>query len=178
MLLMDLGGWTVDLMRIDNAIPAADTAHSLELGMIRCVDDIREQVRRETGLSLTDAQIENMLAGHPCTVSDTVRDIVNKQGRKYTEHLLSATMEAGFDLHAIPAVLLGGGASVVSRHLSPKDGLSSTRRSTATQVPCPWCCLCWCCLSPSSSSRARPATTKGRRKHTWLLPQLRKRQAP
>ena len=46
MLLMDLGGWTVDLMRIDNAIPAADTAHSLELGMIRCVDDIREQVRR------------------------------------------------------------------------------------------------------------------------------------
>ena len=126
MLLMDLGGWTVDLMRIDNAIPAADTAHSLELGMIRCVDDIREQVRRETGLSLTDAQIENMLAGQPCTVSDTVRDIVNKQGRKYTEHLLSATMEAGFDLHAIPAVLLGGGASVVSRHLSPKDGLCKT----------------------------------------------------
>ena len=126
MLLMDLGGWTVDLMRIDNAIPAADTAHSLELGMIRCVDDIREQVRRETGLSLTDAQIENMLAGHPCTVSDTVRDIVNRQGRKYTEHLLSATMEAGFDLHAIPAVLLGGGASVVSRHLSPKDGLCKT----------------------------------------------------
>ena len=69
MLLMDLGGWTVDLMRIDNAIPAADTAHSLELGMIRCVDDIREQVRRETGLSLTDAQIENMLAGQPCTVT-------------------------------------------------------------------------------------------------------------
>ncbi len=66
--------------------------------MIRCVDDIREQVRRETGLSLTDAQIENMLAGQPCTVSDTVRDIVNRQGRKYTEHLLSATMEAGFDL--------------------------------------------------------------------------------
>ena len=30
MLLMDLGGWTVDLMRIDNAIPAADTAHSLQ----------------------------------------------------------------------------------------------------------------------------------------------------
>ena len=53
MLLMDLGGWTVDLMRIDNAIPVAD-------------------------------------------------------------------------LHAIPAVLLGGGASVVSRHLNPKDGLCKT----------------------------------------------------
>ena len=40
MLLMDLDGWTVDLMRIDNAIPVADTAHSLELGMIRCAGNI------------------------------------------------------------------------------------------------------------------------------------------
>ena len=64
MLLMDLGGWTMDLMRIDNAIPVADTAHSLELGMIRCVDDIREQVRRETGLSLTD--IVSSTTSGPC----------------------------------------------------------------------------------------------------------------
>ena len=105
MLLMDLGGWTVDLMRIDNAIPAADTAHSLELGMIRCVDDIREQVRRETGLSLTDAQLENMLAGQPCTVSDTVRDIVNKQGRKYIASIFCRPRwKPVSDLHAIPAV--------------------------------------------------------------------------
>ena len=60
------------------------------------------------------------------SMSYTVRDIVNRQGRKYTEHLLSAVMEAGFDLRAIPAVLLGGGASVVSRHLSPKDALCKT----------------------------------------------------
>ena len=123
MLLMDLGGWTVDFMRIDNAIPVADTAHSLELGMIRCVDDIREQVRRETGLSLTDAQIENMLAGQPCSLSDEVRSIVNKQGRLYTERLFSAVMESGFDLHAMPLVMLGGGASIENRHISPKDGL-------------------------------------------------------
>ena len=87
MLLMDLGGWTVDLMRIDNAIPAADTAHSLELGMIRCVDDIREQVRRETGLSLTDAQIENMLAGQSCTVRD--RLIAEAKGVKFKIELSS-----------------------------------------------------------------------------------------
>ena len=63
LLLMDIGGWTVDLMRIDNALPVAETAHSLELGMIRCIDEIRERVRQETGLSLTDAQIKQILAG-------------------------------------------------------------------------------------------------------------------
>ena len=33
-LLMDVGGWTVDLMRLDNGIPNASTCRSLELGMI------------------------------------------------------------------------------------------------------------------------------------------------
>ena len=123
LLLMDIGGWTVDLMRIDNALPVAETAHSLELGMIRCIDEIRERVRQETGLSLTDAQIEQILAGQPCSLSDEVRSIVNKQGRLYTERLFSAVMEAGFDLHAMPLVMLGGGACIVNRHVSPKDGL-------------------------------------------------------
>ena len=123
LLLMDIGGWTVDLMRIDNALPVAETAHSLELGMIRCIDEIRERVRQETGLSLTDAQIEQMLAGQPCSLADEVRSIVNKQGRLYTERLFSAVMEAGFDLHAMPLVMLGGGTCIVNRHVSPKDGL-------------------------------------------------------
>ena len=34
-LLMDVGGWTVDLMRLDNGIPNASTCRSLELGMKR-----------------------------------------------------------------------------------------------------------------------------------------------
>lgn len=110
LLLMDIGGWTVDLMRIDNALPIEETAHSLELGMIRSIDEIRERVRQETGLSLTDAQIEQMLAGQPYSLADEVRSIVNKQGRLYTERLFSAVMEAGFDLHAMPLVMRGGGA--------------------------------------------------------------------
>ena len=49
-LLADIGGWTVDLMRLDNSVPNAATCRSLELGVIRCVDEITEQVRRNTGL--------------------------------------------------------------------------------------------------------------------------------
>ena len=60
-LLMDIGGWTVDLMRLDNNVPNAATCRSLELGMIRCMDEIQEQVRRDTGLSVTDAQVERIL---------------------------------------------------------------------------------------------------------------------
>ena len=39
-IVADIGGWTVDLMRLDRRIPNAATCRSLELGMIRCVDEI------------------------------------------------------------------------------------------------------------------------------------------
>ncbi len=122
-LLMDIGGWTVDLMRLDNGVPNAATCRSLELGMIRCIDETKEQVRRDTGLSVTDAQVERVLAGKSCSMDEDARNIIQKQGRLYTERLLSAAMESGFDLKAIPVVMLGGGASVVKGNVSEQDSL-------------------------------------------------------
>ena len=122
-LLMDIGGWTVDLMRLDNGVPNASTCRSLELGMIRCMDETKEQIRRDIGLSVTDAQVERVLAGKPCSMDEDARSIIRKQGRIYTERLLSAAMESGFDLKAIPVVMLGGGATVVKSNVNPQDGL-------------------------------------------------------
>ena len=122
-LLMDIGGWTVDLMRLDNSVPNASACRSLELGMIRCIDEAKEQIRRDAGISVTDAQIESVLDGKPCSLPDAVQEIIRKQGRTYVDQLLSAVMESGFDWKALPAVMLGGGAAVVKRHLGPRDGL-------------------------------------------------------
>ena len=120
---MDIGGWTVDLMRLDNGVSNASTCRSLELGMIRCIDETKEQVRRDVGLSITDAQVERVLVEKPCSMDEDARNIIQKQGRLYTERLLSAAMESGFDLKAIPVVMLGGGAAVVKGNVSEQDAL-------------------------------------------------------
>ena len=122
-LLMDIGGWTVDLMRLDNGVPNAATCRSLELGMIRCMEEAREQVLREKGVSVTDAQIERVLSGKICSLESSIQCLIRKQGETYTQNLLSAVMEAGFDLKALPVVMMGGGASVVHRSVSQQDGL-------------------------------------------------------
>lgn len=122
-LLIDIGGWTVDLMRLDNAVPNATTCRSLELGVIRCIDEIMEQIRRNTGLSVTDIQIERVLNGQPCSMNLVAKEIVLKHGRSYAERILSAVTEAGFDMRAVPSVIMGGGASILKRHVRPQDGL-------------------------------------------------------
>ena len=110
-------------MWLDNSVPNAATCRSLELGVIRCVDEITEQVRRNTGLSVTDIQIERVLNGQSCSMDPAAKEIIVRQGRLYTEKILSAIMEAGFDLKAIPSVIMGGGASILKRHVTPQDGL-------------------------------------------------------
>ena len=55
-----------------------------------------------------------------------MRSLIREQGRLYTKRLLSAVLEAAFDYHALPVVMMGGGASVLSRHIRPSDGLCRT----------------------------------------------------
>ncbi|MFR4320703.1 MAG: ParM/StbA family protein [Blautia massiliensis (ex Durand et al. 2017)] len=122
-LLVDIGGWTVDLMRLDNAVPNAATCRSLELGVIRCMDEIREQVRRNTGLSVTETQIERVLRGKPSSMPAEVVSLIERQGRLYIEKILSAITEAGFDLRAVPSVFMGGGAAIFQHRVSEQDRL-------------------------------------------------------
>lgn len=122
-LLVDIGGWTLDMMRLDNAVPNAATCRSMELGVIRCIDEIMEQVRRDMGMSVTDSQVESVLNGKSCSMDQAAKALILQHGRFYTERILSAIMEAGFDLKAIPAVFIGGGAAIMQRHVTPQDGI-------------------------------------------------------
>jgi plasmid segregation protein ParM len=122
-VVIDVGGWTVDVMRMDNRRVDTSTCRSLELGVIRCMDEIKEQVRRSLGMSLTDAQVQAILSEEACTVPDQAKAIVMRQGRLYVERLISEINECGFDLTATPAVFMGGGASLVKPRVAPRDGL-------------------------------------------------------
>ena len=122
-ILADVGGWTVDLMRLDNRIPNAATCRSLELGMIRCLDEIAEQVRRNLGLSMTAAQIESVLCGEASSVDDNAKQIIHRAADGYARRLLSAIAESGLDARAMPAVFLGGGAALLKRRVRATEGL-------------------------------------------------------
>lgn len=122
-VIADIGGWTVDVMRMDKCDVNTATCRSLEMGVIRCMDEVKEQVRRSLGVSITDAQVEAVLSGVSCTVAEQVKNVIQAQGRLYVERLLSEISECGFDLKAIPVIFMGGGASLVKPRVTARDGL-------------------------------------------------------
>ena len=123
-IVADCGGWTVDLMRVDNQKPDASTCRSLPEGMIRCLDEIMEQVRRTLGLSITAAQIESVLRGDVNSIADEVRAIINREAEVYVGKLLSAIVECGMDYHITPVVFLGGGAALMKRYVPASANLA------------------------------------------------------
>ena len=114
-IVADIGGWTVDLMRIDNLLPNAATCRSLELGMIRCLDTISEQIRRSRDISMTSAQIESALRGSVSNLDSGAKEIIRTEAEKYVSQL----QECGLDYRAMPMILLGGGASLFKSHVPP-----------------------------------------------------------
>ena len=131
-IVADIGGWTVDLMRLDNRIPNASTCRSLELGMIRCLDEIGEQIRRALGLSMTATQMESVLRGDAVHINEDARKIIDRQADAYVHRLLSAITESGLDTRAMPAVFLGGGALL-------KRGMYPLRTAFAAQSSLTMC---------------------------------------
>lgn len=122
-IVVDIGGWTVDLMRIDNSIPNATTCRSLELGMIRCLDMISEQIRRNLGISMTNIQIEAAICGTVNSLPEQAKEIIRHETESYVQQLLSAIQESGMDYRAMPMVALGGGANLLKRHVPPGAAL-------------------------------------------------------
>ena len=122
-IVADIGGWTVDLMEVDNQVPNAATCRSLELGVIRCLKEISEQLRRTLGLSLTNTQIESVMRGAATTLPREAKELIQRETEQYISRLLSVIQECGMDYRAMPMVVLGGGASILARHVSPSAGL-------------------------------------------------------
>jgi plasmid segregation protein ParM len=116
-IVCDIGSWTVDTFRMDNGTPNADTCRSLELGIIRMMDKVLEEVRSNTGLSITAAQAERVMKNLPCSIDEKAKVIIENQGKAYIDILLRTLMESGFDISAVPTIYLGGGASLVEKNI-------------------------------------------------------------
>jgi len=58
--------------------------------MIRCLDEIGEQLRRGLGLSMTAAQIESVLRGESGSMDERARGIIQREADSYVARLLSA----------------------------------------------------------------------------------------
>jgi len=117
--LVDIGGYTVDVLSLRDFKVDRGSCGSLRMGTITLFNAIRSELQREN-IILTDALIGDAIAG--CVQHadrEKILTIAERHVQHYHRELLNALRERGIDLK-LPTVFSGGGAELLgSRLITP-----------------------------------------------------------
>jgi len=118
--LVDIGGYTVDVLTLHDFKVDRGSCASLRMGTITLFNDIRSELQQEN-IILSDELIADAMHGliqH--AEKEKIRVIVERRMQHYLKELLNALRERGLDLK-LPLVFAGGGAELLGDRLYSSD---------------------------------------------------------
>lgn len=123
LIIVDIGGWTMDLMRLNGRTPEEETRKSLETGVICCIDSAMEKIRGNLGLSVNSEQVESVLRGETESVPEQAVLLVQQEAEAYVQTLFNLIDQSGMDIHATPTMFVGGGAALIKSFCPASENL-------------------------------------------------------
>jgi plasmid segregation protein ParM len=118
--LVDIGGYTVDILTLHDFKVDRGSCASLRLGTITLFNDIRGELQQEN-IILSDALIADAMQGRiQHADKEKIRATVERRMQLYLKELLNALRERGLDLK-LPIVFAGGGAELLGHRLHTRE---------------------------------------------------------
>lgn len=114
--LVDIGGYTVDVLTVHNFRLDRASCASLRLGTIILYSRIQDALQKQDIL-LSDELITDAIRGHiQHADSKLIEAVVEQEVTAYCKELFNALRERGLDLR-LPTVFAGGGAELLESRL-------------------------------------------------------------
>ncbi|WP_143321136.1 ParM/StbA family protein [Clostridium sp. HBUAS56010] len=114
--LVDIGGYTVDVLTVHNFRLDRSSCASLRMGTITLYSRIQDALQR-SGILLSDTLITDAIQGNiQHTASRQIGETVEREVSVYCKELFNALRERGLDLR-LPTVFAGGGAELLESRL-------------------------------------------------------------
>lgn len=121
-LLVDIGGFTTDVLEVKDGKPDINSSRSEDFGVIRMVD----YIRRKVGKSYKEDDIVAVLSGKTLKVPQAVLDNIYAARDEYFQnHIVANLLEQGVDLNVVPAVFLGGGSLLLQGSVENSKNISN-----------------------------------------------------
>jgi len=118
--LVDLGGYTVDLLQLINMRPNMSVCTSLYGGVNALFQKINEQVRARGAKDIPDATIEGILLNDPKILSDCSQErieLIQTNAKHFTRELLFSISQTGLDLVENRTAFVGGGSILLRDYI-------------------------------------------------------------
>ena len=116
-LVVDIGGYTMDYIRIKKGRGDMASCDSLENGVIMLYNKIISKVRAAQDILLTEEEIDAILLGQSVQGLQEVIPVVERCAQEFVSDLLSALRERQLELRTAPVVFVGGGSILLKRHI-------------------------------------------------------------
>lgn len=133
LFLVDIGGYTTDVLLLRSGKPDMQFCRSLEMGVITMNNDIIRRVNALHDMRIEDEHISAVLAGKETILPEAVKKTIRESAGHHAKDILDKLRELQVDLRANPAVFIGGGSILFREYLEKSSMVAS---GTFLDDPC------------------------------------------
>jgi len=117
MFIVDIGGYTTDVLLLRNSKPDLEFCRSLELGVITMSNDIIGRVNALHDMKIEDDHIMAAIQGQETILPDGVIKTIRESAIRHADTILNKLRELQVDLRSNPVIFIGGGAVLFKEYL-------------------------------------------------------------
>ena len=108
--VIDIGGYTTDVLLLKNGKPDLQFCRSLETGIITMNNEIIRKVNAKHDMRIEDEHISAVLNGQETILPQEVKETIRGATTLHAKEILNQLRELQVDLRSNPAVFIGGGS--------------------------------------------------------------------
>lgn len=117
MFVVDIGGYTTDVLLLRNGKLDPQYCRSLETGIITMNNEIVRKVGALHDMRIEDEHIRLVLGGGETILPEDVKDTIRNATKQHAKDILDQLRELQVDLRSNPAVFTGGGSILLRPYL-------------------------------------------------------------
>ena len=121
LFIVDIGGYTSDVLLLRNGKPDLLFCRSLEMGIIDMNNAIIGKINARYDIKIEDDHIAEILQGKNTLLPDHAAIAVYEMAKAYANDIIDKLRELQADLRANPSVFIGGGAALFRRYIENSD---------------------------------------------------------
>lgn len=115
--VVDIGGYTTDVLLLKNGKPDLQFCRSLETGIITMNNEIIRKVGALHDMRIEDEHISAVLSGKETILPEDVKETIQGATKLHAQDILNQLRELQVDLRSNPAIFIGGGSILLRPYL-------------------------------------------------------------
>ncbi len=119
--IVDIGGYTTDVLLLRNGKPDLQFCRSLETGIITMNNEIIRKVSAFHDMLIDDEHISAVLSGKETILPEAVKKTICEATALHAKDILNQLRELQIDLRSNPAVFIGGGSILLKKFITESE---------------------------------------------------------